>query len=66
MVAGKSVEYSYPTSDNAKRFGFYQTGCYTVEIKTLTRSKAVAGFAKIEEAKAYAEKLPGEWSTFTR
>jgi len=26
-----SVEFSYPTSPNATRFGFYNTGCWTVE-----------------------------------
>lgn len=22
------LKYAYPTSDNAKQFGFYDTGCY--------------------------------------
>ena len=31
MGTVKSVEYSYPSSPNAEKFGFGNTGCYTVE-----------------------------------
>lgn len=60
----KTVEWSYATSTNAKRFGFYRTGCYTV---SLTREqggspKALASFAKREDAVKLAQTLPEEWS----
>lgn len=29
-MAEKTIIYSYPTSPNAKRFGFYNEGCWTV------------------------------------
>lgn len=53
----KLVEWSYPTSDNAKRFGFYKTGCYTLHIANnafvpFDGHKTVAGFKTIAEAKA--------------
>ncbi len=32
MKSYKLVEWSYPSSDNAKQFGFPKTGCYTLHI----------------------------------
>lgn len=58
----KSVEFSYPTSTNAKNLGFHKTGCWTVETREgLAPPKAVNGFLKKEDAIAYAESLSLEW-----
>ena len=46
------IEWSYPTSANADRFGF-KCGCYTVQLVLDDRSqKALYGFATELEAKA--------------
>lgn len=61
----KSIEYSYPTSTNAKKFGFYNDGCYTVELHDAVRQstpKAIKGFKTKAEAAIFAETLPNEWS----
>jgi hypothetical protein len=59
----KMVDYSYPTSPNAQKFGFNQSGCYTVTIIFGIRTpKSLAGFATKEEAIKYAETLPHEWN----
>ena len=61
----KAIEYSYPTSPNADRFGF-KTGCYTVEIGELPKVKpfkAVAGFKTITEAAAFAATMPEPFSS---
>lgn len=58
----KTVEYSYPTSPNATKFGFGKTGCYCVKtIKENNPGVAVAAFATEQEAKKHAEALPFEW-----
>lgn len=60
----KQVEYSYPTSTNAKKFGFYNDGCYTVELYDslyISTPKALTAFKTKEEAVAFAETLPNEW-----
>ena len=63
----KRVDYSYPTSTNATRFGFGKTGCYTVEtVKHPQPPKAVAGFSTLDEARAHAETLPCPWDRLTR
>lgn len=38
----KSLEYAYPTSDNAKKFGYYEKGCWYVVIRG-AESEAVVG-----------------------
>jgi hypothetical protein len=59
----KSVEWSYPTSTNAKRFGFHDTGCWTVQLtKGIRPPKATAGFKTREEAMAHAETMSEKWS----
>ncbi len=63
----KSVGWSYPTSSNAKKFGFQKTGCWTVsrEYSHDTKSippDALAGFASREEALAAARKMELPWS----
>lgn len=61
--AYKTVDWSYPTSENAKRFRTPQ-GCWTVGVSTERepskwQTEAVAGgFATLDEAIAHAETLP--------
>lgn len=47
------VDYAYPTSDHAERYGFYHEGCYVVKIGCF----AVAGFPTLPEARQHAEQL---------
>lgn len=55
----KIVSYSYPTSTNAKRFGFYRSGCYTVGVMNGHQpARNELGFATSEEAFAHAGRLP--------
>ena len=55
----KFISWSYPTSDNAKKFGFYKTGCWTVETTTDNKPPiAIAGYATKEEAKDHYNSLP--------
>jgi hypothetical protein len=51
------IEWSYPTSPNADRFGF-RNGCYTIQLVLDDRSqKALYGFATELEAKACVAEL---------
>ena len=51
------IEWSYPTSPNADRFGF-RNGCYTVQIVLDDRSqKALYGFATELEAQTCIDEL---------
>lgn len=60
----KAVDWSYPTSTNAKKFGFHDQGCYTVSIGARSEPlKAIAGYADRAEAIKHAESLPFNWST---
>ncbi len=64
----KRIEYSYPTSPNADRFGF-KSGCYTVEMgecPQLKPFKAIAGFATLNEAKQFAVRLPEPFDRLTK
>lgn len=68
--ATKTVEWSYATSDNAKRFGFYKTGCYTVDLRLRSGGRIegetpLAGFATKSEALQYANGLKYEWCPLT-
>ena len=59
---GKAVSYSYPSSPNARRFGFAEEGCYTVSLNAGNEPPAfLAGFETVGEAKAYADKMPEEY-----
>lgn len=63
----KSLEWSYPTSDNARLFG-HPTGCWTIKLGLVGHpSHAVRAFPK--DQKAYAlhctQVLPFKWSLFT-
>lgn len=60
----KSVDYAYPTSPSASKFGFGKTGCYCVELsKDQQPPKAIAGYATRQEALAHAKRLPESWSS---
>ena len=67
----KSVAWSYPTSVNAKRFGFPR-GCYSVSITDWSPSgaslltTATAGFATEEEALAHAATMPQPWAWWSK
>lgn len=62
----KRVQYSYRTSPHAERFGFKNSGCYTVEtVKPGKPGKGVAAFATLEEARAYANGMPQPWNRLT-
>ena len=56
-AATKSVEWSYPTSPNAERFGHKKTGCWTVHVGR----KTVAAFTSEGAAVVYARTLPNQW-----
>lgn len=61
------IEWSYPSSTNAKTFGFYDQGCYTVsKTDNIKPPKGLAGFATIEQARAYAETLGLPKSQFSK
>lgn len=63
----KRVEWAYPTSTNAVKFGFGKVGCWVVQ--TIERSgswfvwppKALKGFASKDDARAHGETLSCEW-----
>ena len=62
----KRIEYSYPTSANAERFG-YRNGCYCVELQDgIKPPKAIAGFATIEAAEVFAASLHEQWNSLTK
>jgi hypothetical protein len=65
----KRIEWAYPTSDNAERFGF-KDGCYTVEMVERTPEQqpaiAVAAFATLAEAKDHAHKIGAAWDRITK
>lgn len=64
-LSTKQLDWSYPTSDNAKRLGFYATGCWAVGIAEYGEiSKAIAGFASKDDAIAYARSLPMPFGSF--
>jgi hypothetical protein len=59
----KMVSYSYPTSTNAKKFGHYKTGCYTISLhEGVNVPKHIAAFSTKEEAIKEAEKLSHPWN----
>jgi len=59
----KALAYAYPTSEDAKAFGFYQEGCYTVEVIEDGRPPvAVAGFRDKAGAFHQALRIDLPWS----
>lgn len=67
LIVTKTVEWSYPTSENAKRFGF-KGGCWTVSLNerseegTTITVRALKGFLTRYNALDYARTLPEPWS----
>jgi len=62
----KSIAYAYASSHDAIRFGFAQTGCYTLEVgNDGDPLKAIAGNAFASPLVAQGEALPGEWSKWS-
>jgi hypothetical protein len=63
LILTKEVGYSYASSENANRFGFRKTGCYTVStIEGTNPPVAVSGHATRDEALAAARLLPEAWN----
>ena len=61
----KLVDYSYPTSANAKKHGFSTVGCYTVSVATgHAPARAVRAFADKTAALAFARTLPMPFHKF--
>jgi len=63
----KSVGYAYATSAYAVEFGRAKDGCYIVTThKTIEDpGKAMGPFKTAEDAYAFAEDFPAEWSPYT-
>ena len=62
----KSVEYAYPTSPHAEKWGFGKSGCYTVQQGEQTLPKVViAAYTEQADAIAHAERLELPWSRYT-
>lgn len=60
----KTVNFSYPTSPNAQRFGFNKTGCFTVELtdpKGIVYPEPLRAFATWDEAVNDAKTMPNAW-----
>jgi hypothetical protein len=66
MTTEKEVSFSYPSSDNATKFGFYGTGCYTVSTGAAGKpKKSVSGHATSKEAFTAADKLSMPYGRFS-
>lgn len=59
----KLVEYAYPSSTTATKYGFADKGCWFVSLYEATswERKILQAFATKAEAYAYAEGLPNSW-----
>lgn len=60
----KKIEWSYPSSPNAKKLGFGKHGCFSVQLAKPGgyKGKALRGFMTLAEAEEYAVTLPNDWS----
>jgi hypothetical protein len=63
----KRIEWAYPSSPLAERFGLSKSGCYVVEIISgiTKQAKPVAGCATIYSAEATARSYACPWATGT-
>lgn len=66
MKSYKLVEWSFPTSTNAKRFGFEKQGCFTLHVANaefvpFDGHKTVSGHATLAEAKQAGLAFPFPW-----
>lgn len=59
----KSVDWSYPGSETAKRFGYDTEGCWTVMLHG-TELERVAAFRRPDHAVDHAVSLPHAWNKF--
>ncbi len=63
----KSVEWSYPTSPNAVRFGFAKVGCWTLELVDSAGNETpmpVSGHATKDQALEASRDWPQAWADF--
>lgn len=63
----KSLEYAYPTSDNAKKFGYHLKGCWYIVIRgaeseTVVGERAFASKAEAVETFKAANAPIYKWS----
>lgn len=58
----KGVDYSYPSSTNAQRFGFAKQGCWTVSLHSPDHTPiALAAFPTEAMAYDFANQHPAPW-----
>lgn len=59
----KTIEWAYPSSDFARKFGFYNEGCWTILIKQgINPPKGVSGHKSKLDAFIAAQKLDNPWN----
>jgi hypothetical protein len=62
----KMVAWSYPTSENAAKFGASKTGCWTVDISEANKPPiAIKGFIDLESAREFCTTLDYPMSRYT-
>ena len=67
MSRVKEINWSYPTSDNAKAFGYAGTGCYTLAVGEVGKPLvAVFGHSDKVAVERRAASVDCEWSAATR
>ena len=54
MKIRKSIEFAYPTSINAKKLGFNETGCFHVDICQLFMVNGLWDSETLDPVKGYA------------
>lgn len=60
----KSVEWAYPSSDTAKRFGKGRTGCWVLQVGNAGEPlEAITAHAERESALQHAHNLAIEWDS---
>ena len=61
----KQVNYAYPTSDIAKRYGYYSTGCWVIEVGpgsyTPWPKEIVSVWSTEREAITWANRIDLPW-----
>lgn len=53
----KRIEWAYPPSDSATKFGFPRTGCWVIYVG----NRRLAGYSSAVSAVVYARSLPEFW-----
>lgn len=66
IQATKRIDWSCATSEYAKKFGFYKTGCYTFESVSDGLAVPLRGFETYAEARAHAENNSMPWDKRTK